>query len=114
MDNTLKFVSPFVIAKEMPEAIPVVFTTREHNGKVWGWQDSDSEFATEVVVGGEKKTVEFFVYLTDEDGQDKIWTRSSKNFWTRLQELNLVAGEKVSIIKLGSGKDARYSLSRVK
>lgn len=112
MKNELKFVSPFLSGKELPESKPVEFTTREHNGKVWGWQETNSEFASEVIVDGQKKSVEFFLYLVDGDGQDKIWTRTSKNFWNRLQELNLKAGEKVSVLRIGSGKDARYSLSR--
>ncbi len=115
MENDFQFISPFVKASDLPNGQPVLYTTRrdQEDGKVWGYRPSEGQFACEVLMNGEKVKVEFFLNLSDPMGLEKKFTRNSKGFWDLLQKLNLQEGEKVQLLRIGEGKNARYSVVRM-
>lgn len=112
VEGEFQEVSQFVSGKELPEGEPVKFTVRENDeGKAWGTRDSDGQYAREIIMpDGKIRTVEHYLCLTDELGQDKEWTRSSKSFFKDLKDANPQEGDLISITRVGKDKEARYSL----
>lgn len=107
------FVSPFIRGADLPEGEPVKFEVRKNeDGECWGWKESKGQYGSEVIFpDGTKKVIEFFVCLLDNQGQEKIWTRSSQTFWRQLEKLDLKTGDTINIIRVGEDKQARYTLT---
>jgi len=108
------FVSPFVRGADLPEGEPVKFEVRKdkETNECWGWRESKSQYGSEVIFpDGTKKLIDFFVNLYDNQGQEKIWTRSSQTFWRQLEKLDLKVGDTVNLIRIGEEKQARYNMT---
>lgn len=108
------FVSPFIRGADLPEGQPVKFEVREdNNGECWGWKESKGKYGCEVIFSedGTKKLIEFYVNLFDNQGQEKIWSRSSQTFWRQLERDNLKKGDTINIIRIGEEKQARYTFT---
>ena len=114
MEQQFQFISKYLRGQDLPEGQPIPFTVAKNvEGKCWGHRESKGQFGAEVIMpSGEKKKVEFFLCLIDQNNQMKEFTRNSKGFWTNLQELDLVEGEKITIIRVGVGRDSRYSITK--
>lgn len=112
VDEEFQEISGFVSGKELPEGEPKEFTVRQNEyGKCWGTRDSEGKYAREVIMpDGTTRKVEHYLCLTDDLGQDKEWTRSSKSFYSDLKEIDPKEGDIVAITRVGKEKEARYSL----
>ena len=114
-NQEFEFVSRFLRGQDLEEGKLTTFIVRKENGKCWGWRESQSQYGAEVIMpNGQKKKVEFFIYLRDLKGQDKIFTRNGRGFWQKLKELNLKEGERITLTRIGIGREARYFIDREK